>query len=205
MYPDDSSHRQSIDVQKAVKIDLDPFAEEYDMNHKRRGVALILNHVHFESMSTRKGSVKDSLDLKLSLSKLGFDVRIYTDPTVKVIAATLQSSKYHTTLPDNPVCAVITVLLRYVRSVSDDRSNDGCVWIECYYNICMSNWNNEMQIASANIYKKKKDRNKETEISLFPSICNIADRNATVLLALCTPLFLIFPRWAHSFISPLIE
>lgn len=95
MYPNDSSSRHSIDAQKAVKIDLDPFAEEYDMNHKRRGVALILNHVHFESMSTRKGSVKDSLDLKVSLSKLGFDVRIYTDPTVKVIAATLQSSKYH--------------------------------------------------------------------------------------------------------------
>ncbi|XP_029665203.1 caspase-1-like [Formica exsecta] len=87
-----NSSRHSIDTQKAVKIDLDPFAEEYDMNHKRRGVALILNHVHFESMSTRKGSVKDSLHLKVSLSKLGFDVRIYTDPTVKVIAATLQST-----------------------------------------------------------------------------------------------------------------
>ncbi|XP_072760656.1 caspase-1-like [Anoplolepis gracilipes] len=87
-----NSRKHSIDVQKAVEIDLDPFAEEYNMNHKRRGVALILNHVHFESMNTRKGSIKDSLDLKVSLGKLGFDVRIYTDPTVKAITATLQST-----------------------------------------------------------------------------------------------------------------
>lgn len=64
------------------------------MNHKRTGVALILNHVNFESMNTRKGSVKDSLDLKESLDKLGFDVRIYTDPTIKSINTILQSSKY---------------------------------------------------------------------------------------------------------------
>ncbi|XP_020291473.1 caspase-1-like isoform X2 [Pseudomyrmex gracilis] len=62
------------------------------MNHKRTGVALILNHVNFESMNTRKGSVKDSLDLKESLDKLGFDVRIYTDPTIKSINTILQST-----------------------------------------------------------------------------------------------------------------
>lgn len=77
-----------------MRIDFDPFAEEYNMKHKRRGVALILNHVHFENMATRKGSVKDSLDLKVSLDKLGFDVRVYTDPAVKTIAMVLQSSKY---------------------------------------------------------------------------------------------------------------
>lgn len=83
-----------FDAQKAVKIDFDPYAEEYNMKHKRRGVALILNHVHFDNMATRKGSVKDALDLKASLDKLGFDVRIYTDPAVKTITTVLQSSKY---------------------------------------------------------------------------------------------------------------
>lgn len=77
-----------------MRIDFDPFAEEYNMKHKRRGVALILNHVHFENMATRKGSEKDSLDLKVSLDKLGFDVRVYIDPAVKTIATVLQSSKY---------------------------------------------------------------------------------------------------------------
>lgn len=83
-----------LDAQNAVKVDFDPFAEEYNMSHKRRGVALILNHVHFEEMATRKGSVKDALDLKASLDSLGFDVRIYTDPAIKTITTTLQSSKY---------------------------------------------------------------------------------------------------------------
>ncbi|KAL0105884.1 hypothetical protein PUN28_015954 [Cardiocondyla obscurior] len=62
------------------------------MTHKSRGVALILNHVHFDNMATRKGSVKDALDLKTSLDKLEFDVRVYTDPAVKTISTVLQST-----------------------------------------------------------------------------------------------------------------
>lgn len=69
-----------------------PDAEAYDMNHKRRGVALIFNHIHFESMATRNGTVKDCEDLEAALSKLGFEVRVYTDPTVKTISATLLSA-----------------------------------------------------------------------------------------------------------------
>lgn len=38
--------------------------------------------------------MKDCLNLKTSLGKLGFDVRIYTDPTVKNVTTTLQSSEY---------------------------------------------------------------------------------------------------------------
>jgi len=86
--------RDAVDSQKAVKIDCDPFAEEYNMKHERRGVALILNHVHFDDMATRHGSVEDTWKLEASLHKLGFDVRIYTDPTIKTIATVLQSSKY---------------------------------------------------------------------------------------------------------------
>lgn len=87
-----------IDAQKVVKIDLDPFTEEYNMKHKRRGVALILNHVHFDKMATRKGSIKDSLDLKASLDKLGFEVRIYNDPATTAITTILQSSKYYVSM-----------------------------------------------------------------------------------------------------------
>ncbi|XP_011156835.1 caspase-1 isoform X2 [Solenopsis invicta] len=81
-----------FDIQKAIKLDVDSFAEEYNMKRKRRGVALILNHVRFESMPTRNGSVKDATDLQASLSRLGFNVRIYTDPTVKTITTVLQST-----------------------------------------------------------------------------------------------------------------
>jgi len=83
-----------MNAMKNVKIDLNPDDDEYNMKHKRRGVAIILNHVHFENMGTREGSEKDTLDLKTSLSKLGFDVQIYTDPTFKTISTVLQSSKY---------------------------------------------------------------------------------------------------------------
>ncbi|XP_011880446.1 PREDICTED: caspase-1-like [Vollenhovia emeryi] len=81
-----------LDAQNAVKVDFDPIAEDYHMKHERRGVALILNHVHFEEMATRKGSIKDTLDLKASLDRLGFDVRIYSDPTIKTITTVLEST-----------------------------------------------------------------------------------------------------------------
>ncbi|XP_012063639.1 PREDICTED: LOW QUALITY PROTEIN: caspase-1-like [Atta cephalotes] len=88
----DISSRDMVNAMKNVKIDLNPDDEEYNMKHKRRGVAIILNHVHFENMGTREGSEKDTLDLKTSLSKLGFDVQIYTDPTFKTISTVLQST-----------------------------------------------------------------------------------------------------------------
>ncbi|XP_014481616.1 PREDICTED: caspase-1-like isoform X2 [Dinoponera quadriceps] len=78
--------------QKPVEIRLDPHAEEYNMNHKRRGVALVLNHIHFESMSTRKGSDRDAENLHASLSNLGFDVRIFVDPTIKTITTVLHET-----------------------------------------------------------------------------------------------------------------
>lgn len=91
-WPFRKANRDMVDAQKAAKINFDVFAEEYNMRHKRRGVALILNHVHFEEMATRKGSEKDTLNLKTSLNKLGFDVRVFTDPTVKTITTVLQST-----------------------------------------------------------------------------------------------------------------
>ncbi|KAL0105883.1 hypothetical protein PUN28_015954 [Cardiocondyla obscurior] len=91
-WPFRKANKDSVDAEKAIKVDIDQSAEEYNMTHKSRGVALILNHVHFDNMATRKGSVKDALDLKTSLDKLEFDVRVYTDPAVKTISTVLQST-----------------------------------------------------------------------------------------------------------------
>ncbi|KAG5313144.1 CASP1 protein, partial [Acromyrmex insinuator] len=88
----DISSSDMVNAMKNVKIDLNPDDDEYNMKHKRRGVAIILNHVHFENMGTREGSEKDTLNLKTSLDKLGFDVQIYTDPTSKTISTVLQST-----------------------------------------------------------------------------------------------------------------
>ncbi|XP_018302392.1 caspase-1 isoform X1 [Mycetomoellerius zeteki] len=97
--PDGWSFRKANDILskdmmdvKNVKIDVNPYDDEYNMKHKRRGIAIILNHVHFENMVERKGSENDTLNLKTSLSKLGFDVQIYTDPTFKTITTVLQST-----------------------------------------------------------------------------------------------------------------
>ncbi|KYN13758.1 PREDICTED: caspase-1-like isoform X2 [Trachymyrmex cornetzi] len=94
--PDGWSFRKAkdmVDAMKNVKIgNLNPDNDEYNMKHKRRGVAIILNHVHFQNMGTREGSEKDTLDLKTSLDKLGFDVQVYTDPTFKTITKVLQST-----------------------------------------------------------------------------------------------------------------
>lgn len=86
-----------------MEIDFDLFAEEYNMRHKRRGVALILNHVRFEDMATRTGSEKDALDIEASLKELGFDVRTYTDPAVKTITTILQSSEYYVSVIREPL------------------------------------------------------------------------------------------------------
>ncbi|XP_058065573.1 caspase-like [Anopheles bellator] len=64
---------------QSVTTSLEQF--EYKMNHERRGVALIFNHVKFKNAPTRHGSNKDADDLKKALLALGFHVRVYVDLT----------------------------------------------------------------------------------------------------------------------------
>ncbi|NXC03943.1 CASP6 protein, partial [Orthonyx spaldingii] len=64
-----------------IRQSLDP-AVEYKMNHQRRGVALIFNHEHFYwklMLSDRRGTMADSINLKRSLTDLGFEVRLFHD------------------------------------------------------------------------------------------------------------------------------
>ncbi|NXA15210.1 CASP6 protein, partial [Sapayoa aenigma] len=60
---------------------LDP-AEQYKMNHQRRGIALIFNHEHFFwhlKLPDRRGTYADRNSLKRSLTDLGFEVRVFDD------------------------------------------------------------------------------------------------------------------------------
>ncbi|NWJ00844.1 CASP6 protein, partial [Crypturellus undulatus] len=60
---------------------LDP-AEQYKMNHQRRGVALIFNHEHFFwhlRLPDRRGTNTDKQNLTHSLKELGFEVRCFDD------------------------------------------------------------------------------------------------------------------------------
>ncbi|XP_041641545.1 caspase-6-like [Cheilinus undulatus] len=57
--------------------------EEYKMDHKRRGLALIFNQEHFDSVTlkSRAGTQADGRNLEKSLRDLNFDVEIYDDCT----------------------------------------------------------------------------------------------------------------------------
>nr|CCW72453.1 caspase 6 precursor [Channa striata] len=60
---------------------MDP-AEEYKMNRKRRGLALIFNQEYFEvNMSTRRGTSVDRKNLEKTLTGLGFEVLCYNEYT----------------------------------------------------------------------------------------------------------------------------
>ena len=57
------------------------FATHYNMNHRKRGLALIFNHEHFEipQLRSRAGTNVDCENLREALEALHFDVSIYKD------------------------------------------------------------------------------------------------------------------------------
>lgn len=73
---------------------VEPNAEMYKMNHKRRGRAIIFNQIQFKKMPPRLGAKIDSDNLARILQGMGFEVQVYVDPSLKTIAMTLQSGKY---------------------------------------------------------------------------------------------------------------
>ncbi|XP_031843392.1 caspase-1-like isoform X2 [Nomia melanderi] len=81
--------KESLDA-KIVRTSVPINSEAYHMKHKRRGVALIFNHINFKKMASRKGSIKDSKDLTQTLNRLGFEIREYVDPTVQTISSILK-------------------------------------------------------------------------------------------------------------------
>ncbi|NXQ60228.1 CASP6 protein, partial [Anthoscopus minutus] len=65
----------------STRQSLDP-AEEYKMNHQRRGIALIFNHERFFwrlTLLERRGTMADRNNLKHCLTELGFEVRLFDD------------------------------------------------------------------------------------------------------------------------------
>jgi caspase-like apoptosis-related cysteine protease len=68
-------------------------AEEYNMCHPRRGIALIFNHDHFDWMAFRSGSSKDCKDLSLQLEVLGFEIEVHKDLTYSQLSKVLRESK----------------------------------------------------------------------------------------------------------------
>lgn len=81
----------AADVSAGPGCDKD--AEEYNMRHPKRGVALILNHQEFADEAPRRGSSRDCENLCAELEKLGFETRVHKDLTYIALSAVLTESK----------------------------------------------------------------------------------------------------------------
>lgn len=62
----------------------------YDMCHKKRGLALIFNHEHFNRQRRRRGTHIDRDRLRDTFKSLDFKVKIYEDKTKAEILTILQ-------------------------------------------------------------------------------------------------------------------
>jgi hypothetical protein len=86
----------------------------YYMQHERRGKALIFNHKRFggtrgTSMKPRAGTEKDADRLNETLTSLGFDVSIYTDPDYEEICKKLERAVSDEENADSD-CILVAVL-----------------------------------------------------------------------------------------------
>lgn len=67
----------------------------YNMNHRRRGLAIIFNHEKFDmpSLKSRNGTEEDYKNLGETLKMMDFDVKTYTDLHFKDLDAVLEEVK----------------------------------------------------------------------------------------------------------------
>lgn len=73
-----------------------PIKYEYDMNHKHRGLAIILNQYIFDhglQMGQRRGTRKDCDALKSTFERLGFKVQLHDDLRLDQVCDVLREGK----------------------------------------------------------------------------------------------------------------
>ena len=80
--------------ERGIKMPVDRDSETYNMNHRRRGNALIFNHKNFDPrldhLKTRNGTDVDRDNLQMTLRQLDFDVKVYNDCSFKEIEQVLE-------------------------------------------------------------------------------------------------------------------
>ncbi|CAG9856043.1 unnamed protein product [Phyllotreta striolata] len=71
------------DGEIVARMPVERNATHYNMNHRKRGLAIIFNHENFEcgNLKSRAGTEADCKQLKGCLSNLHFDVHVYKDLT----------------------------------------------------------------------------------------------------------------------------
>ncbi|XP_054258396.1 caspase-1-like isoform X2 [Macrosteles quadrilineatus] len=83
-----SSFYKDTKKKAVAAMPVDKHAKFYNMDHKHRGIAVILNHESFAShmnLKARAGTKVDKENLEKTLKKLGFDVHLYDDKKVQEI------------------------------------------------------------------------------------------------------------------------
>ena len=68
-------------------------AEFYNMNHRRRGIAIIFNHKNFDQrlgLKTRNGTDADRDNLRITLRQMDFEVKVFNDASYKEIERILE-------------------------------------------------------------------------------------------------------------------
>lgn len=86
-------------------------SEVYNMNHKKRGVAFIFNHMEFDDrlgLKPRNGTNADRDNLRTTLRGLDFEVRVYDDLTVKDVDRLLEEAAHEDHSDED--CIFIAVL-----------------------------------------------------------------------------------------------
>jgi caspase-like apoptosis-related cysteine protease len=69
-------------------------AEEYNMNHERRGKAVIFNHDEFKNKTPRHGSAVDVHVLKETYEALGFEVVVHENLKFANIQSAITDRKF---------------------------------------------------------------------------------------------------------------
>jgi len=73
---------------------VEKYAEEYNMNHNRRGKAVIFNHDEFKNKSPRHGSAVDVSILKETYEALGFEVIVHKNLNFAAIQNAITECKF---------------------------------------------------------------------------------------------------------------
>ncbi|KAK2852351.1 hypothetical protein Q7C36_007552 [Tachysurus vachellii] len=97
---------------------------EYEMNHERRGLALIFNHEHFQFGQERRGTKIDRDILKQRFQALGFEVNIHDNKNkTEVLEEILKAAEMDHADADCFVCVFLTHGKEGQISASDDMIN----------------------------------------------------------------------------------
>jgi caspase-like apoptosis-related cysteine protease len=73
---------------------VEKYAEEYNMNHNRRGKAVIFNHDEFKNNNPRPGSAVDVCNLKETYEALGFEVVVHENLKFANIQSAITERKF---------------------------------------------------------------------------------------------------------------